>query len=310
MSRLGIYWLATRMHFSFPVSVIPALLGGLVAVKHAGVRLNVLDYILTVLGVMIVHAASNLLNDYFDFRKGVDRIDKAGCSLGTLVSGRMTPREVLIEALILWALGAVFAIYFLIEVGSPLLPLLGLGLVLGAGYTCAPIAIKYRALGDVSVFLSFGIGITVGAYTVQTGQLAWTPVFYGIPVGLLIWAVLHANNLRDINDDKQASIKTVALLLGPQQSGLLYIALLVAAYISLIILVASALIVPASLLPIVTIPLALGPMRQAWLATRETSSNSREEEAQGLVNLDMKTAQLEMAFGLCLLIGLLGHVLL
>jgi len=310
MNRLNTLWQATRLHFSFPVSAVPALIGGLVAVKHAGVELNLLDYLLAALGAMFAHAATNLLSDYFDFRKGVDKIDKAGTSLGSIVSGRMTPRQVLVEALFFWALSAVIAIYFLFTVGVILLPLIAFGLILGAGYTGAPVNLKYRALGDISVFFSFGLGITLGAYVVQTGQYAWAPIYYGIPVGLLIWAVLHANNLRDIDDDKRASIKTVALLLGARGGGLMYVGLLACAYLSLVILVASRLIVPAALLAVLTIPLALGSIRQVLRGTGRDSSIGAEAKQNLLTNLDMRTAQLELAFSALMLFGLLGHLLL
>ena len=311
MNRLATWGLATRLPFAFPASVIPALLGGLVALIHADVSLNVLAYVLVTLGAACVHGAANLMNDYFDFRKGVDSDRIEGSSRGMIVSGRMSPRAILTESLILWAISAAIAIYFLATIGLILLPLILLGFLLGAGYTAAPIALKYRALGDVSVFLAFGVGITVGSYLVQTGTYALEPVYYSIPIGLLIWAILHANNLRDIESDRAVEITTMAILLGPRRSRRLYLILISAAYVSLIGLASARLIVWAALLPLLTAPLAIKTIRQVYGARRSEADYTATGgvsgwEHGGLLNLDMRTAQLEMAFGLALLLGLLA----
>ncbi len=118
-----------------------------------------------------------------------------------------------------------------------------------SGYTAAPTEFKYRALGDLTVFLAFGVGITVGSYVVQTGALSWTPAVYGVPIALLIWAILHANNLRDIETDQRAKITTMAILLGPGRSRILYVALIGLAYVCLPVFAATKLVAPTALLP-------------------------------------------------------------
>ena len=311
MNRWRTWWNATRMPFAFPASVIPALLGGLVAVIHTGVRLNPGQYILTAIAAGCVHAGANLLSDYFDFRKGVDRPDLEGTSRGMIVSGRMTARAILLEALAFWGAAALFGIYFLVTVGTVLLPVLALGLLLGAGYTASPTQFKYRALGDVSVFLAFGVGITLGSYAVQTGRLAWTPVLYSLPIGLLIWAILHANNLRDADSDREVAVTTVAMLLGPAGARALYVALIALAYLVLIAMAALGWVVPAALLPLLSLPLAVKAVRQLFTGrgaglSLAASGGASGQRHGGVVNLDMRTAQLQMAFGLLLLAGLVG----
>lgn len=301
MSRTELWWQATRP-FAFPASILPALLGGLVAVMHSGVRLNALSYILVAFGAACVHAASNLLNDYFDFRKGVDRLDTTGESRGMIVSGRMNPRAILIESIILWAVSAVLAVYFLITIGAVLIPLIAAGLLLGAGYTATPTELKYRALGDLAVFLAFGVGITLGSFVVQTGHFSWIPVAYGLPMALLIWAILHANNLRDLENDREASITTLAILLGPARGRVLYVFLLALAYVSVLVFVVTRMMVPMALLALLSIPLAIGAVRQVLRSARGGPS--------ALTTLDMRTAQLQMAFGILLILGLLGSAVL
>lgn len=309
MNRFATWGMATRLPFAFPASVIPALLGGLVARIHADTPLQVLAYILVTLGAACVHGAANLLNDYYDYRKGVDSDRTEGSSRGMIVSGRMSPRGILIEALVLWIVAAAIAFYFLATTGLALLPLILLGLLLGAGYTAAPIALKYRGLGDIAVFLAFGVGITVGSYVVQTGSYAWAPIYYSIPIGLLIWAILHANNLRDIESDRAVAITTMAILLGPRGSRRLYLILIAAAYVSLIGLATARLIVWPALLPLLTAPLAIRTIRQVYGVRRTdaryvATGGITGWEHGGLLNLDMRTAQLEMLFGVAMLLGL------
>ncbi|MCK4413601.1 MAG: prenyltransferase [Candidatus Eisenbacteria sp.] len=301
MNRLRTFWMATRP-FAFPASVIPALLGGVVAVTHAGVRFDLPHFLLAALGAACVHAAANLLNDYYDYRSGVDRPGVEGASRGTLVTGRLTAHEVLIAGLILWGVSALFALYFVLAVGPVLLPLIGIGLLLGAGYTAAPTALKYRALGDLSVFVAFGVGITVGGYIVQAGAFSWTPVAYSVPMGLLIAAILHGNNLRDITSDREAGIKTMAMILGPRPARIVYALLLLFAYLSVIVFAATGIAVPTALLALLSLPLALGVVREVWPRGEHANGRGR------LVNLDMRTAQLQMAFGLLLILGTLAPV--
>jgi 1,4-dihydroxy-2-naphthoate polyprenyltransferase len=314
VNRWHTWWIATRLPFAFPASIIPALLGGMVAVIHGGVRLNVLRYVLATIAAGCVHAGANLLSDYFDYRKGVDRHDLEGTSRGMIVSGRMSAREVLIEAIVFWAIAAFFGIYFLATVGPVLVPVMAIGLLLGAGYTASPTQLKYRALGDFSVFLAFGLGITLGSYAVQTGRLAWTPVLYGLPVGLLIWAILHANNLRDVETDRAVAITTVAMLLGPTGARALYVSLIALAYGLLILMAALGWVVPTALLALLSLPLAVKAIRQLFSGRGEglslgASGGASGQRHGGVVNLDMRTAQLQMAFGLLLLIGLAGALL-
>ena len=297
MSHLALYWKAARP-FSLPASVIPALLGGTVAVLHADATLNVMHFLLAAIGAACVHAAANLLSDHFDYAKGVDRTDTVGASRGMLVTGRMNSREVLRESLVLWSVSALIAAYFVWKVGFVLLPLIAGGLLLGTGYTAAPSQFKYRALGDLAVFMAFGVGITVGAYVVQTGSLSWTPVAYSLPMGFLIAAILHGNNLRDIESDRRAGIRTLAMLLGPRRARLAYAGMLTAAYLSVIASVAAGWISPVGLLCLLTLPLAGGAVRIVMAG------------GPPLIVIDMRTAQLQMAFGLLMILGIVGQSIL
>jgi len=301
MSRFRLYWIAARP-FAFPASVIPALLGGVVAVTHAGVPLRAFNYLLTLVGAMCVHGAANLLNDYCDYRKGVDRPGIEGASRGLLVAGLLTPRQVLTEAIVLWGVAALLALYFLLAVGPAPLPLIIVGLILGAGYTLTPSVWKYRALGDLAVFIAFGVGLTLGSYVVQTGAYSWTPVAYSLPIAFLIAAILHGNNLRDIASDQEAAIRTLAMLLGVRRGRIFYLVLVGVAYAILIAIALLRVAVPSAVLALLSLPLAVRAMRRVW------PRRGAEAERSGLIDLDLRTAQLQMVFGLLLILGTLAPV--
>lgn len=304
MSRIALYWRATRP-FAFSASVVSALLGGLVAVLHAGVRLNLGHYVLVAVGAACAHAAANLLNDFYDYRKGVDRPGTLGSS-GVIIEGLMMPRAVLIESLIFWLVSAAIAVYFIITTGLVLLPLIIGGLVLGVGYTAAPTTFKYRGLGDLAVFVAFGIGITIGSYAVQTRELSWIPAAYGLPISFLVAGILHGNNLRDSESDRVAGITTFAMSLGPRRGWQVHLALVGLAYASLIAFVIAGIIVPWGLVTLASAPLAIQLLR-AFGGVQRTAAPGAPIVA--LAQLDVATARLHMIFGLLLTAGVLVALL-
>lgn len=299
---------ATRP-WAFSASATSALLAGPVAIVHGGVRLNVPHYLLAVLAAICAQAASNLLNDYFDFRAGVDRPGTLGGS-GILPAGLMTPRQVLLEGILFSVIALALGVYFVTVAGPALWPLIAGGLILGAGYSIAPTEFKYRGLGDVAVFLAYGIGVTLGAYAIQTHHLSWVAVAYGLPVSFLVDGILHANNMRDVRSDREARTLTLAMQLGPRRARLYYFALIGLAYASLIVLVAARVLVAPALLACLSAPLALPLLRQAGLGRLRDACATAETDGTALLGLDARTAQLHMAFGLLMLLGVAARVLL
>lgn len=309
MVKPAILLRATRP-WSFSASVTSALLAGPVAVAHGNVRLHAAHYLLAALAAVCAHSASNTLNDYFDFRAGVDRPGTLGGS-GVLPAGLMTPRQMLIEGLIFTGISLALGIYFVAVAGRVLWPLIAGGLLLGAGYSMAPTQFKYRGWGDLAVFLAFGIGVTVGSYAIQTHRLSWVPVAYGLPVSFLVAGILHANNMRDVRSDREAHTVTLAMRLGPRRARLVYFGLVGLAYASLIVLVATRDLVAPTLLACLSAPLALPLLRQAGLGRlREASATAESDGGVALLGLDARTAQLHMAFGLLMLAGVVARILL
>jgi 1,4-dihydroxy-2-naphthoate octaprenyltransferase len=265
-------WLAIRVRalraFSFPISVLP------VVVATAAVRpITEWDWRIlvgSVVGVALLHAAGNLLNDYFDYRSGVDRRETGdeGRPGRLLIRGEITLRGVLVESLVCLALVVPIAVYVVSRRGPGLL-WFGAAAVCGLyAYTGPPFQLKYRALGELVIFLVFGPFLMLGAAYAQAGQLEWNVLFYAVPVGLMTTAVLVGNNLRDFQEDQEARIVTLAHVAGESAMRLLYVALVVSSALFLAVLGVIGL-APASLVasPFALI-LLLRPLASVWRGER------------------------------------------
>lgn len=291
---LKLWWRAVRP-FAYPASVVPALLGIALA-WSAGASLRLGFALLTLLGAVAAHTGSNLLSDYFDFRRGQDRPGTLGGS-GLLVDGSLSPGQAVAGACAAFALAALAAIPLCFAVGPPLVGLILAGFLLGAGYSLPPFGLKYRALGDLAVFLAFGVGITLGAYAVQTGAWSWAPVAAAVPPGMLVAAILHANHLRDADDDRAVGTRTVANLIGVRASRWLYAIYVLGAYAVLAVLLFLRHVPYGAAMALATFPLGLSRVLEVWRAT---------PPARGaLVAADAKTAQLNLIFGLAMVAGIL-----
>ncbi len=290
---LKLYWLATRP-FSFTASATPVLLGTAIAWVTTS-NFNLMFFILALVGGMAVHAVANLLSDRFDLAKGLDRMDNAGAQ-NILLKGWMTPRQHRIEIIVLLILALAIAAYFVITAGTFVLYLCIVGLIFVLFYTAPPLKFKYIGLGDLAIFLSFGILMTLGAYYIQTHTFSWLPAIYAIPIALLVDAILHANNYRDITSDRAAGITTLAIALGFSGARMMYYVLVIGAYLSIPLMILFAHLSPFALFTFITLPIAFKVIKKA--------ANRDKLDAQTFAIIDVETAQLHMMFGLSMTIGL------
>lgn len=293
-------WLQAVRAFSFTASVIPVLLGGLLALGAPEPRrFWLLPF--AVLGGLLLHAGTNLVNDYFDFRKGVDREGTLGSS-GILVAGLLPPRAILAGALVAFALAAGAGAVVVAVQGWPVLVLGAIGLAGGYLYTGRPVAYKYLALGDAMVFLLMGPLMVLGGYVAVTGVYRPEALLVSLPVGCLVAAILHANNTRDIGHDGEAGVVTVARLLGHRGAKVEYALLVGGAYAAVVALVLARVLSPFTLLVLLSAPLGAKALA--------TVLRSRPGEAGDLATADVMTAQLHLLFGVLLTAGVvLGAVL-
>jgi 1,4-dihydroxy-2-naphthoate octaprenyltransferase len=209
-------WLIACRPWSFPASSMAVVFGTSLAVVFGGVRLGPFRFLLSLLTMVILHAAANMLSDVFDFRRGLDK-DVTPVS-GAVVRGWLSPAAATRGALALFAVGTALGLGLAAITGWTLLVIGGIGLAIGGSYTL----LKYRALGDLAVFLNFGILGALGAWVVQTKSFSWVPVVWTVPMSMLVIAILHANNWRDAISDTERKVKTVASLLGDKGSEAYY----------------------------------------------------------------------------------------
>lgn len=293
--NLKIWFLATRP-WSFSMTAISVGVGGALAALHKSFDLWL--FLVTLVGAVAVHAATNLINDYFDYKRGVDR-PGAPTTLyrpHPLVEGRIAPGAVLRVSVGLYLLAGLVAFYLLWVTGPMLLGFIAVGLWASFFYTADPVRYKYIALGELSVFLMWGPLMVGGAYFVQTQELSPHAIAISIPFGLLVALVLLANNLRDIEYDGSVGIKTLGTLLGQVRTMRLYQILVVLAYLAVVALVALKILSPWGLLVFFSAPLAFNLIRGLQ---REIPKDA-----------DARTAQLDTLFGVFLIISLILEKLL
>jgi 1,4-dihydroxy-2-naphthoate octaprenyltransferase len=292
--RLTLWVRATRPRY-LPTSVIPGLAGALVAIGTPDADWWLLPVAL--LALLIVHAATDVCNEVEDAAHGIDSPDKMDNSR-VFSAGLLGLREgrVLYAALFAaaFALGIVICL-----VQGPALLVIGVAGILGGWlYTGGPRPYKYDGLGDPAIVWLMGPLLTQGAYTAVTGDAFHAPAFWvGLAPGLLIAAVLAANNAADIEGDRAAGVRTLAVRIGFARARALFLAALAAAFLTLPVLWASGLFGAWILLPLATTPLAVARARQALGA--QAAGDPR------LLTLAPGLAQLHLVFSTLLCAGVL-----
>ncbi len=303
MSGIALWWRAVRP-FSFTVSVIPPILGTVLAILgNPGLEINWFRFILTVIGCVTVHSGANLLSDYYDYKVRVDREGTYGSS-GLLVDKIMHPGQILKGGVIAISVALGIGLYLVFVTPNPvfLLGVIFIGGIFAVFYTANPFAFKYNALGDIAVFISFGSAMVLGAYYVQVHFFSWAPVLYALPIALLVDAILHSNNLRDIDNDEAVDIKTIPILVGEKVSKWMYYGLILGAYILILILIVWAGLPMLSLLTFLSFPLAVKLVRMV----RDKEKIPKKQFAM----IDAATAQCHLTFGALMIISIIIHIVI
>lgn len=288
-------WFIATRPWSFPASAMPSL----VAITYVFYLYKSQDLYnvnwsygwLALLGAVIFQASGNLISDYFDYKHGVDREETYGSSR-LLVENVFAPKSILRFGQILLIIGSLIGIFLLTKTGLQLL-YIGLFGVLGTYFYYI---LKFRALGDVLIFIIYGLLIAFGTAYVLSSQLLWEVLLVTSPLGLLIVNILHSNNTRDIIYDSQAGIKTQAMILGVRGSKIAYYINDLSAYLIVLILVVAGLLPYLSLLVFVAFPISMKNIKQIRLATKDNLGIIRD--------LDANSAKLVLLFSVLLSVGI------
>jgi 1,4-dihydroxy-2-naphthoate octaprenyltransferase len=210
------------------------------------------------LTALLLQIGSNLANDVFDFERGTDTPQRLGPTRVTQ-AGLLTPSQVKAGMMVVFTLAAFFGLYLAWLGGWPII-VIGIAAILSAlAYTGGPFPLGYYGLGDLFVFIFFGLAAVAGTYYVQAGFVSAAAWWMTLPPGLLITAILVVNNLRDLENDRKAGKRTLAVILGEQRTKIQYLIFIVGAYAVLPIAASVGVIPWTSLLAWLSLPLAIRP---------------------------------------------------
>ena len=227
-SALRIWLMAARPR-TLPAAVAPVLVGTALAATQGTFR--PLTFVAAMLGALFIQVGTNLSNDYSDARRGADTEDRLG-PVRVTAGGLVPPRQVLMATYIAFGAAVLAGVYLIATAGWELLLVGAASILAGVLYTGGPRPYGYEGLGEVFVFLFFGVVAVAGSYYAQTEHLAWEAFVLAIPVGLLAAAILVVNNVRDLETDRRAGKKTLAVRLGRQGARGLYGGMLAAAFVT------------------------------------------------------------------------------
>jgi 1,4-dihydroxy-2-naphthoate polyprenyltransferase len=288
---IRIWVMAARLR-TLPAAIAPVLVGtalaGFLHVFHAP------RFVAALLAAVFIQVGTNLSNDYSDARRGADAEDRLG-PVRVTAGGLVPPRQVLIATYVSFGLAVLAGAYLIAVAGWQLLLVGAASIAAGVLYTGGPRPYGYEGLGELFVFLFFGVVAVAGSYFVQVTHLSWEAFALSVPVGLLAAAILVVNNVRDVDTDRRAGKRTLAVRLGRRRTREMYAAMLAAAYV---LVPVTWLFGPLSawlLLCWVTAPLALSLVRTV----------AQHSDGPTLNQALAKTGMLQLGFCVLLSAGLL-----
>ena len=289
MARLIRIWLLALRFPSLTASVIPVLVGTAVG---AGDTFRPGLFVMALFGSMALQGGTNLVNDYYDHAQGVD----AGVSLGpsgVIQRGLLSARAVLIGGFAAFGIGAALGIAIAAVAGWPVLVLGVASVAAGYAYTAPPFKLAYRGLGELTSFTYMGPAIVMGAAYIQEEAWTWDAFLASLPIGFLVAAILHANNLRDIEGDRLHHKRTLASLVGRPLADYELALLVLTPFVLAAVLVAAGTAPLTGLIALAALPAAV----------RLLTTLSRSRDARALNRVLLSSVGLHLLFGLLWALG-------
>jgi 1,4-dihydroxy-2-naphthoate polyprenyltransferase len=227
VSGLRIWMMAARPR-TLPAAIAPVLVGtALAGFFHI---FHPLRFLAALLGAIFIQVGTNLSNDYSDARRGADADDRLG-PVRVTAGGLVPPKQVLVATYVSFGLAVLAGVYLVAVAGWLLLVIGAASILAGILYTGGPKPYGYEGLGELFVFLFFGVVAVAGSFYVQVTHLDWEAFALSVPVGLLAAAILVVNNIRDIDSDRRASKRTLAVKLGRANTRWLFAAIIYGAFL-------------------------------------------------------------------------------
>jgi 1,4-dihydroxy-2-naphthoate polyprenyltransferase len=236
LSTLRLWLLAARPR-TLPAAIAPVLVGTSLASAEAD-EFHALRFAAALIGSVFIQIGTNLSNDYSDARRGADTEDRLG-PVRVTAGGLIPPKRVLVGTYVAFGVAVAAGAYLAAVAGWELLAVGAASILAGVLYTGGPRPYGYEGLGELFVFLFFGVVAVVGSYFVQTEDLVWEAFALSVPVGLLAAAILVVNNVRDIETDRRAGKRTLAVKLGRERARRLWLAMILVAVLGPIAIAAT-----------------------------------------------------------------------
>ena len=280
----------------FTATYVPMGLAGIVALDDGVFDAPI--FLLALIGTLFLQSAANLINEYMDFRRGADQLKQAGQGM-TIKKKILKPASVRKGAILTTLAGCLIGLFLLAQSG-PLLWIIGIGGVLVAiSYTAGPFPLAYNGLGEIAVAIFMGPAIVVGAYYVMSPTVGESRIaelcLISLPIAFMVAAILHANNIRDMDADRAVNKRTLAVVFGIRFARVEYIFLVLGAYVAQMLVTVAGFLPVAALLTLITLPEAFRLIR----IFNTSRAVPLLHQAQG------RTAKLHGQFGLLLVLGCL-----
>ncbi len=284
-------WVLAARPKTLPAAAAPVAVGTAVAISE-GV-FSFWPALAALLGALLIQIATNFANDVFDYKKGADTTERLG-PLRVTQAGLLSPGQVMAGMWLTFGLAAVIGVYLVLVGGWPIVVIGLLSILAGIAYTGGPFPLGYNGLGDLFVFIFFGLVAVCGTYYVQALTVSAAAVWTAIPLGFLATAILVVNNLRDIDTDRAAGKKTMAVRLGRRGAQMEYLLLAGGSYLAPLLMALLGVSSAWVLLSWLSLPL-LRPLLHLIFKQKGRPLN------QALAG----TARLELVFSLLLALGLI-----
>ena len=286
-------WFIATRPWSFPASAMPIIVS-IAYLFSKNADINWYMAVWTLIGMVLFHITGNLWSDYFDFKKKVDDTDTFGAT--SITSGLFQANEIRNFAIGMLVVSVLSGLGILYCTG---LPILWIGL---AGAVCMLLYpfLKYNALGDLDILMTFAILPTIGTSYAITGAIDWSVLYIALPVGLITDGILHANNTRDIATDKRAGILTMAMSMGKKSAAWLYAFEVTFPYLWIVVCAVMGIFKLHTILVLISLPMAIKCAKTMLNGYNDTNA---------IAMLDMQAAQLQMVFSFMLSFSLISDKL-
>ncbi|MCX6383762.1 MAG: 1,4-dihydroxy-2-naphthoate polyprenyltransferase [Actinobacteria bacterium] len=283
-------WLVSTRPRTLPAASAPIIMG--LALAFYDVRISVLIAVFTLISALLIQIGTNLANDYFDFIKGTDTDKRVG-PVRLIQAGMIKKNEMLAAFIITFAIAIFFGVFLVMRGGYPVLIIGFFAVLFGILYTAGPAPLGYIGLGDIFVFIFFGLISVVGTYYLQALRVNYVVFIASIAPGLLSAAILTANNIRDIKTDSQSGKKTLIVRFGYNFGIFEYLFCVIAAHLIPIVLVLITRSHYFSLISVLAIILAIKPVKLILL----------KSDPKSLIPVLGRTSQMLLIFSVLFSIG-------